>query len=426
MLTIIGYKIMGCRGATENRRGCRLACNQSREHHRTGEKKFPIHNILVNASFQQSSPLRRAFYLLWASQIMHPSFPCSVCVNNGIGPLGKLCVDLRSYAGGVIVVQPQNITKEHVLRVRAAVPRVKLLAYMGAHLVSLLPRDSSCPHCDGSTVGQDIGGRNCTNGYSCSLLPEKGFAAAIREAFPSRFAARLSNGTLVNPKYYQPNMGQAVWIPSQWTADAMGKLYGTWMPQLGLDGMYVDGYIGTHRAEMEVRPRWIIGGVDFDGDGLVETADEAFAQYKQWMPELILTIRSVWHKTSDQQPIIIANSAGRNDDPLLDGITVESEYCKKGGDCGFHRNISTFDSSIKRLYNILWLTHAEVHDPVLQCQFASNLIQRTSSMIIGTDAFDRSLIHCGASTMPSTDCQPKREARPPPLPKSTPFLPQLC
>ena len=116
------------------------------------------------------------------AQYIPNSDSIQVCVNNGVGTLGSLCADLRSYADGMIVIQPQNITAEHIRRVRAAVPRATLLGYFNFHQVSLFPRDGSCPFCDGSAHAQCIGGRTCGNGYSCALGAEEGFGAAVRHA----------------------------------------------------------------------------------------------------------------------------------------------------------------------------------------------------------------------------------------------------
>ena len=81
------------------------------------------------------------------------------------------------------------------------------------------------------------------------------FYMQVRGAFPSRFAARWPNRTLADPGYYSTCYGQPVWIPSKVTAPAVGKLLGSWMPRLGFDGIYLDGYLDIHRAPNTIR--WI-------------------------------------------------------------------------------------------------------------------------------------------------------------------------
>ena len=92
-----------------------------------------------------------------------------------------------------------------------------------------------------------------------------------------------------------------------------------------------------------------------DGDGVVETTAEAMAQYRRWAPVLLQTLRSTWKLSAGgnpaggnpaggspdkrnefsggagvavddrggRRPVLIANAAGANDDPLLDGVAIE-------------------------------------------------------------------------------------------------------
>ena len=123
--------------------------------------------VIANAG---STATRKAFYILFDDQVMaNPAFPI-VCQNNGRGPQGGECVNLTAYAGGVIIMSPQNVTSATVARVKAAAPGARVAGYFDfgdmPFLSASMPAGTSCACCTGHVMG-DLPGRNCSTTYSC-------------------------------------------------------------------------------------------------------------------------------------------------------------------------------------------------------------------------------------------------------------------
>ena len=102
----------------------------------------------------------KSFYILFANQIESPQWP-TICQNAGIGPQGHECVSATLYKDGAFIISPQNITKDHIAKIKQAGPGSKAIAYFDFHNLPLLPSNKAeCPFCQGHIMG-DRPGRNC-------------------------------------------------------------------------------------------------------------------------------------------------------------------------------------------------------------------------------------------------------------------------
>ena len=92
-------------------------------------------------------------------------------------------------------------------------------------------------------------------------------------------------------------------------------------------------------------------------------------------------------------PLIIANSAGRNPDKNLNGLTIEMEACLSYTDCTSALQ-ENFDVGAKPTVSALWLTHGESMPAEQQCATARRVAQEMPWVQMGTDFFDGSYILC--------------------------------
>ena len=115
--------------------------------------------LLLTSTLLTAINAKKSFYILFANQIDAPAFPQQICQNAGLGPQGKECVDGTLY--DIFIISPQNITKEHLTKVRTLVPSSRVVAYWDFNHMPLLPSDPLlCPFCHGHTMGDRLG-RNC-------------------------------------------------------------------------------------------------------------------------------------------------------------------------------------------------------------------------------------------------------------------------
>jgi hypothetical protein len=266
------------------------------------------------------SSLVSAFYILFANQVNDNSgFPHKICQNNGFGPQGGECVDLTNYTNGVIILSPQNVTSLDVAKIKAAVPGSVVLAYWDfgdiPWMNSSASNDTLCPCCTGHVMG-DLSGRNCSTTYACGAGTFTDALAAVIPA--STFVARLDE-TPFKRVLQCGYPGLPSYIHSAESTPILTSFLGSWLPDHGFDGIYLDGY--------EVPGTKVInfpGEIDYDGDGIAESTADALKQYAAWAPAFVAGLRSAL----GPEAIILANAAGPNSDPSLNGLTIEMEACE--------------------------------------------------------------------------------------------------
>ena len=69
----------------------------------------------------------QAFYILFSTQVDSPDWPSKLCQNAGSGPKGSECVPPSKYKNGVFIASPQNMTKDHIAKVKQDVPGSKVV-----------------------------------------------------------------------------------------------------------------------------------------------------------------------------------------------------------------------------------------------------------------------------------------------------------
>ena len=346
-----------------------------------------------------ATPPRSAFYVLFANQVTNnPAWPV-VCQNNGAGPQGGECVNMTDYAGGVVIMSPQNVTPAVAAQVRAAAPGARVAAYWdfgelpwlnataGAEL------NTTCPCCTGHVMG-DLPGRNCSTTYACGA---GSFTDALAAAVPpTALVARLDDpqappGTRVVQCAYP---GLAMFVPSAQSALLVADFVGGFVLEAGFDGVYLDGY-----EPPTVKSVACAGACDYNGDGQADSPKEALAQYTAWAPALVARLRSRLGPSA----LLLANSAGPLSDSSLDGLTIEMEACLDARACTDAMLGQAAASAAARpgsaIASVFWLTHAEVMNASQQCAEVAAWQAAHPFILQGTDFFDGSHISCAAGAV---------------------------
>jgi hypothetical protein len=288
----------------------------------------------------------QAFYIMFQEQIQSAQFPSKVCLDDGDGPYGEQCVGPMDalYKGGVIVAQPINISRADVQKLKANVPGALVLAYWCLNCIPIRPADPAlCPCCTGHIMG-DKPNRNCSTSYHCS--ESSAYQTLINGAFPAALARNqlFPNGSSAATCIYP---GQAYYIPCAASVKTLVPMLASIVVEAGFDGVYIDNYIHPDSFSPPHDPPGLL--FDYDGDGVPETRDEAIAQYRHFAPVFAATLRNLLpegsillgnaagvcrHKvvaTCPQRPLTLL--PGRNDDPSLNGITLEMEACVNSSAC---------------------------------------------------------------------------------------------
>jgi hypothetical protein len=356
---------------------------------------------LCFAAASQSQTGNSSFYILFADQITSPSWP-KVCQNNGVGPQGDHCVNATHYEGGIFILSPQNVTKQHIAKVKQTAKNAKVLAYWDFHNIALLPSKAECPFCTGHIMG-DRPGRNCSTTYSCGESSSS-FSTKLRATFPTKLAVHdITNGTTPGVMV-ESYPGLATYIWSKDAASVLSTFLAETVSSAGFDGIYFDGYVQPDLLHFSTASKYNNRGFfkpghqyDLDGDGMPDDPAEANTQYFAWAPAFVAMIRAKLGKNAT----IVGNSAGSVSDSNLNGVTIEMEACT--GTSGIKRcnnalrgqqTATTLHLGENSPVSVLWLTHAESMSPAEQCARASEIRSELPFVLAGTDFFDGSAIVC--------------------------------
>jgi hypothetical protein len=355
----------------------------------------------VALSSSVSDPAGSAFYILFATQIDSTKWP-RVCQNDGIGPQGAHCVNATHYENGAFVLSPQNVTREHIAKIKGTAKNAKVLAYWDFHNIALLPSNKSeCPFCTGHVMGDRLG-RNCSTTYSCGENSSS-FSTKLRAAFPTKLAVHdITNGTPGIMVESYPGLATYVW--SKDSATMLSAFLAETVKNAGFDGIYFDGYVQPDLLHFSTASAYNNRGFfkpghlyDLDGDGVPDDPAEANSQYFAWAPAFVAMMRS---KLGDNATII-GNSAGSVSDSNLNGVTIEMEACtgtsgvKRCSDALTGQQLATtLRHGDNSALSVLWLTHAESMSPAQQCAEVSELQAKLPFVLAGTDFFDGSAIVC--------------------------------
>ena len=357
---------------------------------------MPLEFAFTPMTAMLAAVVTQAFYILFANQIDNPMWPDKICQNGGVGPQGGECVSPKTYAGGIVIASPMNITSGHIAKVKSAIPGAAVLAYFDFGETPIKPEASDagvCACCTGHVMG-DREGRNCSTTYPCSDGHSPAYLQSLNAHFPPSYAARKPSADGGPPalRCSYPGLAQYVW--SNRSAPAIGAWLGGWATQHGFDGVYLDGYLARAPS---YAPGW-----DYDGDGVAESTADAIAQYESWAPVFVAELR----KALGDDAIILANAAGPDSDPNLNGLTIEMEACTaaSGGlskctDALLGQKAAT-ELAGRDPVSLMWLTHSEQMPAAQQCAAVAGIVREYGDWIqAGTDFFDGSHVQCKWSAL---------------------------
>ena len=326
---------------------------------------------------------QQAFYVIFDYQVNNQSFPGAVCQNDGEGEQGGLCVyNMDStYKNGIIIAQPMNMTTTMTDKMRSTIPGSKIFAYWCIEFIPIYTDECSTGHIMG-----DRDGRNCSTTYKCTDGQTPEFNRLVNDAFPKSMAKRqLVAG--MPPALVCGYKGQATYVMAEASAESLAKMLSSVVLAGNFDGIYLDGYLNpaTYKA-----PKFAEGArYDFNGDGLPDSPEDVVAQYKTYTPMFVQRLRDLMGPSK----LIIANSAGANPDPNLNGLTIEMEACLDYDECT-SALIENEQKGAKPTTSALWLTHSEAMTADEQCQTAAKIQAQLPYVQVGTDFFDGSAIKC--------------------------------
>jgi len=336
--------------------------------------------VLVHSQQQQLIDTQ-AFYIIFDNQIDNNTFPLSVCQNNGIGIQGNQCVGPmdKVYKNGAIITQPMNITVDHINHIHSSIEGSIVLAYWCFDCIPIYTANE----CSTGHIMGDKDNRNCSTTYQCTDGYTPKFNQIVNSVFPKNWSqTNLDNGTI-----HCSYPGQAYYIPFKESADALAKMLANIVNTAQFDGIYLDGYVDPENLKKPIMNS--TDKYDFNGDNQPDTVDDAVEQYKIYAPYFVQKIRDL----IGDDKYIIANSAGRNPDPNLNGLTLEMEACVDIQKCIDALEESKLVSKKPNL-SVLWLTHSEAMTAEDQCNNVATLQNQFPFVQVGTDFFDGSHIVC--------------------------------
>ena len=317
-----------------------------------------------------SASITKAFYVLFANQIDHPSFPKRVCQNNGVGPQGWQCVNLLDYAGGVVILSPENVTAAHVAKLKGAVAGVRVLGYFDVGFIPIKPSDGRC----------DLGRASARDPQraALSILP---FSASIISMLPIPTASRphaqlpqlhrAHHGRPARPQLLDDLRVQRRREPAVQRRAERGLPWRVGRPRRQ------DGPRRRHRRHarrllpwpgqlhplqrLRIRPKrplgelapaaWLrrhlsgrlrdapavglapLGSLDWDGDGVPESPQQALDQYNAWAPVFVARLRAELEaRLGGREALIIANARRsgrrtRHDEPITPPAALRQTPC---------------------------------------------------------------------------------------------------
>jgi len=326
---------------------------------------------------------QQAFYVIFDYQVNNASFPNLVCQNDGEGEQGHLCVGPMQtvYKDGIIIAQPMNFTTELNNKIRTEVPGSKVFAYWCVEFIPIFTNECSTGHIMG-----DRDGRNCSTTYKCTDGQTPEFNRQVNDAFPKEWAKRqLGPGS--DPVLQCGYKGQATYVMFNESAYSLAKMLSSVVLEQGFDGIYLDGYIDPHTYKKPTFPSGV--QYDFNGDDVPDTPEDVQTQYKTYTPLFVQLLREYM----GENLLIIANSAGANPDPNLNGLTIEMEACLDRAACE-GALIESAKVGAKPSISALWLTHSEAMSAEEQCLTAATIQSNLPFVQVGTDFFDGSSIVC--------------------------------
>jgi hypothetical protein len=177
---------------------------------------------------------------------------------------------------------------------------------------------------DIAQVRADIPGAICVAYTSAQDVPIETYPGnpyfdALTAAFSASFCIRdLNTGEIV--RIYGHGTPRAVpsWIVRQASIDALVAFHEAVTMEVPWDGFYVDQCTKTYPNHRNLTLLEITDRFDVNDDGVEDTVEFLSQRYEYGRPILTRALRDAF-----PDKIIVANSGGRLDDPMLNGLTLE-------------------------------------------------------------------------------------------------------
>ena len=337
----------------------------------------------LGGSFEQQ-PRRKAaaYYILWKAMLAGPDWPSAYL----------------PYSGGVIIMDPFNVTREDVAQVKREL-NATVLMYFDTTDIAVPATNGVCAennaNCNGKLRCSTGGPGLCCTTFDCdrfknaALCPADSFYHGLSQVFELDWTVNLLENGTRHPlcKYY---FGP-VFVPFQKSVDALVPYVAGWVKQIGFDGLYLDEVFPSASIAFPLsllRTRRF----DADGDGQPETVDELVQQFERFQPQLASGLRSAL----GQHAVILANSVVGERSSALNGLTIEMESCAGSN---YHRCVETLmaqhNVSEQPAFAILWLTGESPSNPAAaQCARVSQMQAQLPWVMVGTDFYDGSHVVC--------------------------------
>ena len=367
-----------------------------------------------------------AYYILWKAMLAGPDWPSA----------------FLPYSGGVIIMDPFNVTKEDIAQIKAEL-NATVLMYFDTTDIAVPATDGVCAandaNCNSKFPCSTGGPGLCCTTFDCDrfknakLCPADSFYHGLSQVFEVDWTVNLLENGTRRPlcKYY---FGP-VFVPFQKSIDALVPYVASWVKKIGFDGLYLDEFFPSASIALPL-PLLQNRQFDADGDGKPETVaavptpaingvaliaiDAAIAQifirymmiaspsicvcvayfcpeqvvqqFQQFQPKLVSGLRSAL----GQHAIIIANTVVGQHSSALNGLTIEMEACTGSN---YDRCVATLiaqhNVSVQPAFAILWLTGESASNPAAtQCARVAQMQAQLPWVLVGTDFYDGSHVVC--------------------------------
>lgn len=366
-----------------------------------------------------------AYYILWKAMLAGPDWPSA----------------FLPYSGGVIIMDPFNVTKEDIALVKREL-NATVLMYFDTTDIAVPATHGVCAandaNCNSKLPCSTGGPGLCCTTFDCDrfknakLCPADSFYHGLSQVFEVDWTVNLLENGTRRPlcKYY---FGP-VFVPFQKSIDALVPYVANWVKKIGFDGLYLDEFFPSASIAL---PLSLLQNQPFDADGdgkpetvaavptpadayhlhssincsnanpmhmaslclslslclrCTHTPEQVVQQFERFQPKLVSGLRSAL----GQQAVIIANTVVGQHSSALNGLTIEMEACAGSN---YDRCVATLIAqhkvSVQPAFAVLWLTGESASNPAAtQCERVAQMQAQLPWVMVGTDFYDGSHVVC--------------------------------
>ena len=323
----------------------------------------------------------RAFYTLFAPMLNSPDWPSAY----------------EEYRGGVVVMQPFNVTRATVDAVRAALDVRVLMYFDSTELMKTMSAEcapGAAPR-DCNPAGRERWTRPSSGAIACcfskqcdafntTTCPPDPYSRALARAIDNRWAIRrLPAGAAPPIPICWYGFGP-VHAHSAASVAGLVPFVSGWAKGAGFDGVYLDEYFSQSPGDKYLGGYPAGTQFDADGDGQPDSLAEISAQNARFRPAFTAGLRV----ELGPDAILIANTAGGIADPSLNGLTIED------GEGSPDKLVAWFEAQAAVAHppqlGVVWLKSGSP----AECASAATLRERFPWLLEGTDFYDGGHVIC--------------------------------